>query len=725
MSTAAGARDAGILRPGRNCWRLQRASRFRCVQDAGEYFRLVRDAILQARRSIFILGWDITANVDLLPGEQPGSAPTRLKDLLDVAARRRPALHCFVLIWDYAAFYAFERDPLSRLRLGWGSHRRVHFRFDDQHPLGASHHQKIVVVDDALAFAGGTDLTAHRWDTTEHLVDNPLRVNLVGTAYTPYHEVQAMVDGPVAASLGELARERWRRRGSRRMPPVVPSGESLWPDAAETDLTDVDVGIARTEPRFGGRPEVRECEALFLDGIASARDTIYIENQYFTNPKLGAALGERLREERGPEVVVVGPRECEGWLEKKTMGALRWKLLSDLKAADRHGRLRLCFPLASRSQDVCTFVHSKVMCVDDTFLRIGSANLSNRSMAFDTECDLAVDVTRNDGARAGVRAVRARLLAEHLGVPPAEVERAAGRAGSLLAAIDALGGGDRTLAPIDPQEKAIEEPGAIVRGAADPEEPSALSRVVDELLPDIEERDERSRRLVLVLPASALALLVLVAWRSTDLSFWLSLTGLRELMELGPGSLPMLLSALGLLVAGGLLFLPMELLVVASVLWLGPLRGGLVALAAAAGSALLGHAAGRLLGLRRVEPLVGRRGTRLWRMLRGSGLVAVAVMRVASVASATSIHLLCGAAGVALRDCLLGTLLGVLPVLLAVTALAGFLRHAVLHPGLGTAALAAGMAVVLALVTARVRTSLLARRLGPSMTDHRERAAFG
>ena len=38
-------------------------------------------------------------------------------------------------------------------------------------------------------------------------------------------------------------------------------------------------------------------------------------------------------------------------------------------------------------------VHSKVMIIDDRFLRVGSANLNNRSMGADTECDLAFEAT--------------------------------------------------------------------------------------------------------------------------------------------------------------------------------------------------------------------------------------------------------------------------------------------------------------------------------------------
>jgi phospholipase D1/2 len=49
---------------------------------------------------------------------------------------------------------------------------------------------------------------------------------------------------------------------------------------------------------------VREIEALYLRAIASARHWIYLEDQYFTSPMIGAALATRLAEPHGPEVVM-------------------------------------------------------------------------------------------------------------------------------------------------------------------------------------------------------------------------------------------------------------------------------------------------------------------------------------------------------------------------------------------------------------------------------------
>ncbi|HYE87596.1 MAG TPA: phospholipase D-like domain-containing protein, partial [Vicinamibacterales bacterium] len=375
----ARANTAPIIAPGRNCWRVDRADRFYCVQDAAHYFRLVRQSLLAARHSVFVLGWDFASTIDLDPGGDASDAPTRLDKLLAFITRRRSGLNCYILTWDYGALYTLEREPLTRWRLRWHTSRRLHLGFDDRHPIGASHHQKVIVVDDQLAFCGSIDLTGHRWDETDHRVVEPARKTAIGAAYGPYHEVQAMVSGRAAAALGELARERWRAIESKAAPPLHPSSIDLWPIDVTPDLANVDVAIARTVPETAAAPAIRECEALFYDAIAAARESIYIENQYFTDDRIADALAARLREPHGPEVIVVVPRECHGWLERQSMGAYRDVVFDTLRKADRYGRLRLLYPAASRTNDLPTFIHSKVMMVDDCLVRIGSANLARRS----------------------------------------------------------------------------------------------------------------------------------------------------------------------------------------------------------------------------------------------------------------------------------------------------------------------------------------------------------
>ena len=472
----------GIVEPGRNCWRSDLAHRFYCIQDAADHFRLVREALLRARHTIFILGWDTTARTDLLPGQKPADGPTLLVDVLRHVARARPNLQGYVLTWDFGAIHLLERDLFTRFRFGWRMPKRIRFAFDDRHPIGGSHHQKIVVVDDELAFCGGIDLTGHRWDTCAHRAEEPRRITPQGKVYEPYHEVQAMVDGPAAASLGQLARDRWRVLGHDQLPAVRKAESSLWPAAVQPDLVNVNVAISRTVPEIDNEPAVRECEALFLDSIAAARQTIYIESQYFTNDKVGTALAARLEEPNGPEVIVVSPKVCHGWLEQNTIGKLRTRVFKKIVAADRHQRLRIVYPLASRAHDLPTFVHSKVMIVDDEHVRIGSANISHRSMGVDTECDLAVDADGDTASRAGIRHIRDRLVAEHLGVAVEAIAPAAAQHGSLRAVIDAHADADRCLARVEiPYDE--EEPSPILEAAADPDEPIDFSSAIEHMAP--------------------------------------------------------------------------------------------------------------------------------------------------------------------------------------------------------------------------------------------------
>ena len=108
-------------------------------------------------------------------------------------------------------------------------------------------------------------------------------------------------------------------------------------------------------------------------------------------------MAARLAEPDGPEIVLVVPRICSGWLEERTMGVGRARLLHQLRAADQHGHFRVYHPRLPGSGDACPDlnVHAKVMIVDDVLARVGSSNLSNRSMGLDTECDLVLDAELN------------------------------------------------------------------------------------------------------------------------------------------------------------------------------------------------------------------------------------------------------------------------------------------------------------------------------------------
>jgi phosphatidylserine/phosphatidylglycerophosphate/cardiolipin synthase-like enzyme len=228
---------------------------------------------------------------------------------------------------------------------------------------------------------------------------------------------------------------------------AVDGDRTVWPGKLTPTLRNVDVGIARTVPTLSDRSEVREVEALNLEAISKARETIYLENQYLASRRLVDALAARLVEPGGPEIVIVMPRSSESRLEQQAMDSARHRLLQLLWAADDHRRLGVYWPVTDGGTAI--YVHAKVLVVDDRLLRIGSSNLNNRSMGFDSECDLAVEAGpgnpgREDASRM-ITSTRNRLASEHLGLSVTEFETALRRHGSFLAAIEALRGEGRTL----------------------------------------------------------------------------------------------------------------------------------------------------------------------------------------------------------------------------------------------------------------------------------------
>jgi phosphatidylserine/phosphatidylglycerophosphate/cardiolipin synthase-like enzyme len=156
--------------------------------------------------------------------------------LLERAVSRERQLRVRLLAWDFSMVYALERDLTPLFSTGWHRHRRVDFRLDNQHPFVASHHQEIVVVDDALAFVGGLDIAKDRWDASEHRCDDPRRRDPAGRPYPPFHDVQMAVDGAAAAALGDLVRERWQRATGKRVASLANGDFDPWPGSLTPDF---------------------------------------------------------------------------------------------------------------------------------------------------------------------------------------------------------------------------------------------------------------------------------------------------------------------------------------------------------------------------------------------------------------------------------------------------------------------------------------------------------
>jgi phosphatidylserine/phosphatidylglycerophosphate/cardiolipin synthase-like enzyme len=259
------------------------------------------------------------------------------------------------------------------------------------------------------------------------------------------------LDGDAAKALGELGRTRWSIACGERLPEPA-AGEVPWPDELDVHCRDFEVAIARTCGKTEEVSEVREIEALFCDMIAAARRFVYLESQYFASRKVAEAITRRLAEPDPPEFVLVNPKSADGWLEEAVMGAARARLMDAVEKADRQGRFRIYTPVTAGGTDI--YVHAKIMIVDDRMLRVGSANLNNRSMGLDSECDVLIDAGRQssrDCART-IAELRCGLMAEHLGVEADRVAATLEETGSLIATVERLRGRGRTLVPFEAPE---------------------------------------------------------------------------------------------------------------------------------------------------------------------------------------------------------------------------------------------------------------------------------
>ncbi len=696
------ADEAPILVPGRNCWRIERASRVAFLIDGAAYFSAFASAVERARRSVLIVGWDFNGGTELWHDARPTDLPAELAPFLAAVLARRRSLHINVLDWDFPMLYALERELLPAFRFAWQMPRRFHFRLDSCCPLGAAHHQKIVVVDDRVAFVGGMDIAVGRWDTPEHRADDPRRRGAGGALASPVHDVQMLVEGPVAAAIGDLVRERWRRATGRRLPRPRRVGNP-WPPEVEPDLTDVDVAIARTQPAYRDQQEVREVEALYLDAIAAARHWIYIENQYLTAAAVGDAILRRLAEPDGPEVVIVGPGKCAGWLEETTMGVLRARLLRKLREADRYGRFRYYHPTVPGLGEARFNVHAKLMVVDGRFLRVGSSNLNNRSMGLDTECDLAIEQGASQDVGPCCERLVTRLLGEHLDVPPERVRDELRRSGSLIATVEALRGRPRTLVPADAEVPPWLDGLVPEAAVVDPERPIGVMEL-SEMLAPLE--PARPRRWPLVAAAALLATLA-AAWLWTPLREWFdyeSLVAMFRPLVRSPYAAPLVLLVF---VVGGLAPVPVTLLIVATTAAFGPLLGGTYALAGALASAGAGYAVGALLGRDRVRRVFGSGLGKVASRLSQHGVLVMTVVRMLPIAPFAVVNFAAGAARVRVRDFLVGTALGMLPGVVGAALFADQLVRTVREPGPGNLL---GLALVLAGLLLAGRW--LQRRLG-------------
>ena len=669
--------ECPILRPGETVWRIARADRAALLVDAANYFAALRRAFAEACHSIVIVGWDIDSRTPLVGADGAGDdAPETLLAYLEYLIERRPKLDVRLLLWDYSMLYALEREPLPSLNLKWRTPEQIEVVLDNCLPLGACHHQKLVIVDGGLAFCGGLDLAMRRWDTTAHRLDEPRRVDPDGEPYPPFHDLQMVVDGEVAGALLEIVQARWEAAGGDAF--AVPDAAAIWPRGVEPDFTDVEVGIARTQPSDDDDETVHEVRDLYRASIAAATRHIYIENQYLTDDGLAEALVARLEEVPELEVVAVTPRLPQGWLEAQTMGAAQEVFMERLARGEFGNRVRFLYPWVGHREKQPVMVHAKLMIVDDRLLRIGSSNMNRRSMGVDSECDLAIE-GMNDKERSTIRWLLCRQLGEHLGVPERAVADELSRADSILRVMHNLGGEERGLAPVADRARQRSALTDALNLAADPERPIRPEEFLGDMF-GARMKPRHFTHLVRLAMVAALLLLLVFAWNFTPLARFADPEALAETLNAVRNEWWIYPAMIGGYLVLGLLLFPLMALVAVTGLVLGPWKGFLVAMAGALVSGYVGFRIGAWTGGQAFERLSRRAYRVVSKALRNHGLLAVAALRMVPIAPYTVVNIAMGATGLRSAAFLGGTFVGLLPGILVLTMLGDRLREAWRNP---------------------------------------------
>ena len=363
--------------------------------DGEEALPRMAEAIASARSHVHIAGWCVTPDFAMSAGERPAI----LRELLSDAARQVPVR---VLVWGGAPLplYPLSRRVVRGVREALCKGNQIVCALDTHERPLHCHHEKLVIVDDELAFVGGidlTDLAGNRLDRPGH----PPRGSL------GWHDVATVVRGPAVAPVGRHFALRWKEA----------AGELLTPSGEPAPAGDEELQIVRTVPEriYKALPRGEfSILASYAGALRSAEQLVYLENQFLWSAEIVEILRQKLRNppsERFRLLLVLPAKPNSG--ADDTTGQLG--LLAD--ADDGAGRMLACtrYAVGDGTSDR-VYVHAKVGIVDDRWLTVGSANLNEHSLFHDTE----MNVVSHNPALA--RETRLRLWAEHLARPLEELE---------------------------------------------------------------------------------------------------------------------------------------------------------------------------------------------------------------------------------------------------------------------------------------------------------------
>ncbi len=655
--------------------------------DCANFYRALQDSISKAKTSIFILGWEIDSGTHLLRGseERESKIPSKIVDLLANKAKENPALQVYLVRWDASVAFPYDRELMPEGAWTLNTPANVSIFVDNMIPLGGSHHQKIILIDDELVFTGGMDIARERWDERHHDPEDILRTDFRGP-YRPYHDVQVVMDGPITQVFSQIVRWRWSRVSGYEAWPAPETKEetnsedkteklgspvACWPSDFPPQARDILCAVARTLPEFKDEPKIQEVQSMYLAIIQNAQEFIYIENQFLTCLEIARALNQRLKEKSGLRIILISSYDPQGFLEQEGLWAERIQFRSDLTQGISNSRfLFVCTGMTDRfGKDNYKRIHSKVFIVDDHHLVVASSNLNNRSMALDTECDVIFQSDDTAG-QSFIAQTRNDLLGEHCGRNPQEVAQFLAQGRELSELLEPIRPHAYHLREINDSQFTQRYFKKIAQRIADPKVPLInLARPW---------RNPKGHRLLFGL---AVFISLSLFWYFMKESIQgIGQNDIQLFLERSRASdwaLPLVCLAY---VVGGFIFFPVTLLSLLVAGVFGPIRGPVYGLIGSLLSAAVMFGIGNWVGSKGLRNLLGGKVQSIDHHLQKSGVLGVILIRLVPIAPFSLVNLAAGISSIRFGDFLLGSFLAFIPFLLVKGVLGDSMLQVLLNP---------------------------------------------
>jgi len=406
----------------------KKTNAFDGFRDEVGTFEAMQKAVesLGDRDDLFIGSWQFIPTALPLTTPPSGSKAKTWADLLAVKATQGVRVRVIIAQQPLGSPLMTPFPPLDALITGLPPDKRDNFKYIvSAHPDAfGTHHRKFMVArtrKSTVAFCGGLDISSNRTSPGW------------GIGFV-WHDVGAKLEGLIAHDLEREFVEHWNRaRGSFTVKlagwkafEVLVQGTATSTDKLP-DFNKHPLQMLRTVSVGPDPQNIRRDDIwrAYFRLIGRARRFIYLENQYFNEPKLADAIVRQA--EAQPELIVIvmvgtGTDDIQK-VDPRATGIERAKQVALVDITQDAFALRLQFfkrllvaPLTPDRVRVYTLnykdgiLHTKLILVDDEALSVGSANANPRGFFFDTELNVVLDHAQT------AKEFRQRLWGHNLGV---------------------------------------------------------------------------------------------------------------------------------------------------------------------------------------------------------------------------------------------------------------------------------------------------------------------